>query len=72
LGFTTPSKHSRSSRYSADVGKMIGTPIFIVNGESLVDVERVMKIAVKYRMKFKKDVIVELVNYRKHVRNLTF
>ena len=46
---------------------MIGTPIFIVNGENLEDVDRIMKIAVKYKLKFKKDVIVELVNYRKHV-----
>ena len=46
---------------------MIGTPIFIVNGENLEDVDRIMKIAVKNKLKFKKDVIVELVNYRKHV-----
>lgn len=66
LGFTTPPEHYKSSRYTADVGKMVGTPIFSVHAEKLNDVARVMKIAGMFRQKFKKDVIVELIGYRRH------
>jgi probable 2-oxoglutarate dehydrogenase E1 component DHKTD1 len=69
LGFTTPSIHYRSSRYSGDVGKMVGAPIFAVNAEKIDDVIRVMKIAADYRNLFKKDVIVELVAFRRHGHN---
>lgn len=48
---------------------MVDTPTFTVNGESASDVVRVMKIAAGYRQKFKKDVIVEIVCYRKHGHN---
>jgi probable 2-oxoglutarate dehydrogenase E1 component DHKTD1 len=69
LGFTTPKEFTRSTRYSADIGKMIDTPIFVVNGEKIGDIAKVMDIAVRYKDKFKKDVIVEIVGYRKHGHN---
>jgi probable 2-oxoglutarate dehydrogenase E1 component DHKTD1 len=69
LGFTTPALHYKSSRYSGDVGKMVGAPILAVNGEKLDDVIRVVRIAANYRHLFKKDIIVELVAFRKHGHN---
>ncbi|KAL0483648.1 2-oxoadipate dehydrogenase E1 component [Acrasis kona] len=69
LGFTTPSLHSRSTRYSGDVGKMTNAPILSVNAEKIHDVSRVMTIATEYKNKFKKDVIVEIKGYRRHGHN---
>jgi probable 2-oxoglutarate dehydrogenase E1 component DHKTD1 len=69
LGFTTPSKHGRSTRYSGDVGKMVNAPILAVNAEKVTDVIRVMHIAAEYRNKFQKDIIVELHGYRRHGHN---
>lgn len=69
LGFTTTKEHSRSSRYSGDIGKMINAPLFVVNGEKIQDIVRVIDIATRYRNKFKKDVIVEIVAYRRHGHN---
>jgi len=69
LGFTTPSLHSRSTRYSGDVGKMTNSPILSVNAEQVHDVARVMSIATEYKNKFKKDVIVEIRGYRRHGHN---
>lgn len=69
IGFTTLPEQYRSSRYSADVAKMVNAPIFVVNAEKIEDVVRAMKIAVAYRQKFNKSVVVELVGYRKWGHN---
>lgn len=69
LGFTTTKEHSRSSRYSGDIGKMINAPLFVVHGEKIQDIISVIDIATRYRNKFKKDVIVEIVSYRRHGHN---
>lgn len=69
LGFTLTKDNARSSRYSADLGKMIDAPIFVVHGEKPDDLARISKLIVNYREKFKKDVIVEIVAYRRHGHN---
>ncbi|KAG2386128.1 hypothetical protein C9374_002574 [Naegleria lovaniensis] len=69
IGFTTAPHLSRSTRYSGDVGKMVGCPILAVNAENVDDVRKVMIIAAKYRAKFNKDIIVELFGYRRHGHN---
>lgn len=69
IGFTTLPEQYRSSRYSGDVAKMVSAPIFVVNSETIEDVMRVMKLAVAYRQKFNKSVVVELVGYRKWGHN---
>lgn len=69
IGYTTRPIHSRSSKYCSDVAKGFGIPIVHVNAENVEDVYRVMRFAVDYRQKFKKDVLVDLVCYRRYGHN---
>jgi len=67
VGFTTSSpKDARSSRYCTDLGKMIDAPIFHVNGDDPEAVVKIAMLAFDYRMKFHKDIIIDLVCYRRH------
>ena len=69
VAFTTDPKSSRSSRYCTDVAKAVDAPIFHVNGDDAEAVQRVMELAAEYRQRFKSDVVVDLVSYRKHGHN---
>ncbi|KAJ3913557.1 dehydrogenase E1 and transketolase domain-containing protein 1 [Lentinula edodes] len=65
IGYTTPASQARSSLYCSDVGKMINAPILHVNGDHPEDVVKAMDIAFKYRQYFRKDIIVDLLVYRR-------
>jgi 2-oxoglutarate dehydrogenase E1 component len=71
IGFTTGEEDARTSRYCTDTAKMLEIPIFHVNGEDPEAVVHAADIAFDYRMRFKKDVVIDLVCYRRHGHNET-
>lgn len=69
IGFTTNPQDSRSTPYATDLAKMLDTPIFHVNGDDPEAVYYVAKLCSEYRQKFKKDVFIDLICYRKYGHN---
>ncbi|MCA1672869.1 MAG: multifunctional oxoglutarate decarboxylase/oxoglutarate dehydrogenase thiamine pyrophosphate-binding subunit/dihydrolipoyllysine-residue succinyltransferase subunit, partial [Actinobacteria bacterium] len=69
VGFTTAPQYARSSEYSTDVAKMIGSPVFHVNGDDPESCVWVAKLAVEYRQAFGKDVVIDMICYRRRGHN---
>ncbi|WP_329613911.1 multifunctional oxoglutarate decarboxylase/oxoglutarate dehydrogenase thiamine pyrophosphate-binding subunit/dihydrolipoyllysine-residue succinyltransferase subunit [Streptomyces brevispora] len=69
VGFTAAPESSRSSMYATDVARMIEAPIIHVNGDDPEAVVRVARLAFEYRQTFNKDVVIDLICYRRRGHN---
>ncbi len=71
IGFTASPRDTRSTRYATDIAKMIGAPIFHVNGDDPEAAVYVMSLAYEYRQRYKRDVVIDLICYRRYGHNET-
>ena len=69
VGFTTPPESYRSGHYATDVAKMLEIPIFHVNGEHPDAVAQAIRVAMEFRERFKRDVVIDMYCFRRHGHN---
>lgn len=69
IGFTTDPRYTRSSRYCTDVQKVVDGPIIHVNADCPESVIHCCKVAAEYRSKFHRDIVIDLIGYRRHGHN---
>jgi 2-oxoglutarate dehydrogenase E1 component len=69
IGFTTLPGEARSTRYPTDIAKLVEAPVFHVNGDDPEAVVHVVDLALRFRQRFGRDAVVDLVCYRKHGHN---
>ncbi|KAI8841738.1 thiamine diphosphate-binding protein [Chytridium lagenaria] len=69
IGYTTPAMNARSTVYTSDIAKMINAPVIHVNADYPEDVEYAVRVATAYRMRFRKDVVIDLIAYRRMGHN---
>ena len=69
IGFTTLPKDSRSSLYCTEIAKTVDAPIFHVNGDDPIAVAEAARIAIAYRQEFGRDIVVDIVCYRRYGHN---
>jgi 2-oxoglutarate dehydrogenase E1 component len=69
IGFTTVPQDSRSTRYCTDITRMLKVPVFHVNGEDPEAVIQTARLAIEFRQRFGKDVVVDMLCYRRYGHN---
>ena len=69
IGFTTTPESSRSTIYSTDVAKTVQAPIFHVNSDDPEAAHRLIEISFDFRQKFHKDIVIDLIGFRRHGHN---
>ncbi|KAI7824290.1 hypothetical protein BX661DRAFT_172529 [Kickxella alabastrina] len=69
IGYTTPATNARSTLYTSDIAKLVNAPVVHVNGDYPEEVARAVSIAFEYRKKFRKDVIIDLITFRRWGHN---
>ena len=69
IGFTTSPRFARSSPYPSDVAKMVDAPILHVNGDDPEAVVYATRVATEFRLKFNRDVVVDIICYRRFGHN---
>jgi 2-oxoglutarate dehydrogenase E1 component len=69
IGFTANPDDSRSTQYASDLAKAIDAPIFHINGDDVESVAKISKLAVEFRQKFQKDIILDIICYRRYGHN---
>jgi 2-oxoglutarate dehydrogenase E1 component len=69
IGFTANPRDSRSTTYASDLAKSIDAPIFHINGDDAESVVKIADIATRFRQKFKKDIVLDIICYRKYGHN---
>ncbi|KAJ2110321.1 hypothetical protein IW146_005955 [Coemansia sp. RSA 922] len=68
IGYTTPASHTRTTRYASDIAKFADIPVIHVNGEH-PELARAAHLAVAYRQKFRKDIVIDVWTFRKRGHN---
>ncbi|XP_023235170.1 probable 2-oxoglutarate dehydrogenase E1 component DHKTD1, mitochondrial isoform X2 [Centruroides sculpturatus] len=69
LGYTTPGERGRSSLYCSDIMKMIAAPVIHVNGDYPEELVKATRLALEYRQKFQKDILIDLICFRRWGHN---
>lgn len=69
IGFTTTPESSRSSMYSTDIAKMTRCPIIHVNADDPDAAYRVLQMAIDFRQQFRRDIVIDLIGFRRHGHN---
>jgi 2-oxoglutarate dehydrogenase E1 component len=69
IGFTTLPSDSRSTAYATDIARTVQAPIFHVNGDDPEGTMRVLRLAFDYRQQFQRDVVIDMICYRRHGHN---
>lgn len=69
VGFTTKPENARSSPYASDISKIIQAPVLHVNGDDVEACCRAMSIAIRYRQEFKRDIVINMIGYRRFGHN---
>ena len=69
IGFTTTPAEARSGLYCTNVAKSIQAPIIHVNGDEPELVNKAIKLAIEYRQQFRKDIVVDIIGYRRYGHN---